>query len=137
MQLALGVLRIFLHDLGAGQTLLVAQLDAAQVEYTVLHCRQYPLAAAGGFALVERADDAEREMQSGAAVADLCAGDERRPVVKRRTREATKSAIGALAGKSRKGASAARAMPELTSWQIQRPAGRAAYRSPTQGASCR
>ena len=39
---------------------------------------EHLLAAAGADALIERRDDAEREMQAGAAVADLRAGDERR-----------------------------------------------------------
>src|ERR1700722_7580187 len=80
-ELALGELRVFLHDLGAGQALLVAQLDATQVQYPVLHRRQHALAAAAGLALVQGADDAKRQVQAGAAVADLGAGDQWRTVV--------------------------------------------------------
>ena len=47
----------------------------------VLHRRQHLLAAAGRVALIERGDDAERQVQPGAAVADLRAGDHRRAVV--------------------------------------------------------
>ena len=60
------------------EALLVAQFHAREIEHAVLHGAQHALAAAGAVALVERADDAEREMQAGAGVADLRAGDERR-----------------------------------------------------------
>src|SRR5262249_33564297 len=60
------------------EALLVAQLDAREVEHAVLHGAQHLLATAGALALDQRAADAEREMQPGAAVADLRAGDERR-----------------------------------------------------------
>src|SRR5260221_10510888 len=62
------------------QTLLIAQLDAREVENAVLHGAEHALPAAGADALIERADDAECEVQAGAAVADLRAGDERRAV---------------------------------------------------------
>ena len=64
-----------------GEPLLVAQLDAAEVEHAVLHRGQHALAAAGALALVERAHDAERQMQAGAGVADLRAGHQRNAVV--------------------------------------------------------
>src|SRR3984957_7248599 len=80
-ELALGELRVFLHDLGAGQALLVAQLDAAQVQDAILHRRQHALTATAGLALVQRADDTEGQMQAGAAVADLRAGHQWRTVV--------------------------------------------------------
>jgi hypothetical protein len=51
-ELAVRILRIFLHDMRAIEALLVAQLDAAEIQDAVLHRRQHPLAAAGGFALV-------------------------------------------------------------------------------------
>src|ERR1700735_4422915 len=53
------------------EALLVAQLDAAEIEHAVLHGGGDPLALAAMGALIERGDDAERQMQSGAAVADL------------------------------------------------------------------
>ena len=53
------------------EALLVAQLDAGEVEHAVLHGGEHPLAASGAQALIERADDAEREMQPGAGIADL------------------------------------------------------------------
>src|SRR5262249_15505185 len=60
------------------QTLLIAQLDAGEIEHAVLHGAEHALPASGADALIEGADDAEREVQTGAAVADLRAGDERR-----------------------------------------------------------
>src|ERR671937_2954105 len=60
------------------QALLIAQFDAREVEHAVLHGAEHALAASGADALVERGDDAECEMHAGAAIADLCAGDERR-----------------------------------------------------------
>src|SRR5262245_45983181 len=48
------------------QALLVAQLDAGEIEHAVLHGGEHALAASGADALVERADDAEGEMQAGA-----------------------------------------------------------------------
>ena len=60
------------------EALLVAQLHAREVEHAVLHGGEHALAAAGAQALVERRHDAEREMQTGAGIADLRAGDERR-----------------------------------------------------------
>ena len=62
------------------EALLVAQFDAAEIEHAVLHGAEHLLAAAGAVALIERGDDAEREMQPGAAIADLRAGDQRRAV---------------------------------------------------------
>src|ERR1700759_2089683 len=58
------------------ETLLIAQLDAREVEHAVLHRGGDALALAGMRALIECSDDAEGEMQAGAAVADLGAGDE-------------------------------------------------------------
>src|SRR5581483_12010802 len=60
------------------EPLLVAQLHTCEVEHTVLHGGEHALAAAGAVALIERADDAEGEVQPGAGIADLCAGDKRR-----------------------------------------------------------
>ncbi len=62
---AVRILRVFLHDVRAREPLLVAQLHAAEIEHAVLHRREHALAAAGGVALVERGDDAERQMQAG------------------------------------------------------------------------
>src|SRR3974390_1018469 len=79
-KLAVRVLWILLHHTGAGEALLIAQLDATQVEHAVLHRGQPLLPTTRRGALIERGDDAEGEMQAGAAVTDLCAGDERWPV---------------------------------------------------------
>jgi hypothetical protein len=46
------------------EPLLVAQLDAAEVQHAVLHRRQHALATAGALALVERAHDAQRQVQA-------------------------------------------------------------------------
>ncbi len=62
------------------ETLLVAHLDARQIKYAVLHRRGDLLSLACGRALVKRGDDAERQMQAGAAVADLRAGDKRQAI---------------------------------------------------------
>src|SRR5215475_7753522 len=59
-----------------GETLLVAQLDAAEVQNAVLHGSRHALALAGPGSLVECADDPERKVEPGPAVADLRAGDE-------------------------------------------------------------
>jgi len=60
------------------EPLLVAQFHPAEIEHTVLHGAEDALAAAGARALVERGADAEGEMQSCAAIADLRAGHQRR-----------------------------------------------------------
>src|SRR5262249_2418249 len=62
------------------ESLLVAQLDPAKIEHTVLHGGEHPLAAAGADALIKRRNDPKREMQTSAGIADLRAGDERRAV---------------------------------------------------------
>src|SRR6185436_5201609 len=76
---AFTVLAVFLQG-SVGEALLVAQFDAREVQDAVLHRSRNLLALAGHGALVECGDDAEREMQPGAAVADLRAGDERQAV---------------------------------------------------------
>src|SRR5450631_3630317 len=67
------------------EALLVAQFYAREVQDAVLHRGGDLLAAAGLRALIERGDDAERQMQAGAAVADLRAGDQRQAVAKPRS----------------------------------------------------
>src|SRR5437870_5077044 len=52
---ALAVLAVFLQR-PVREALLVAQLDAAEVEHPVLHGAEHALAAAGAVALVERRD---------------------------------------------------------------------------------
>src|SRR5579885_2498476 len=73
------VLAIFGERAGF-EALLVAQFHAAEVEHPVLHGRKHPLSPARAIALKERADDAERQMQTRAGIADLSAGDERRTI---------------------------------------------------------
>src|SRR5579864_1504932 len=60
------------------EALLIAQLYAAKIEHAILHRRLHALAFARHGALIERGDDAQRQMEPRAAVADLSAGDERR-----------------------------------------------------------
>src|SRR5262249_21680169 len=89
---ALAVLAI-LRERPMREPLLVAQLHAREIEHTVLHGAQHLLAAAGAGTLIERRHDAEGEMQPGAGIADLRAGDERRPLAEARGRG---GAAGAL-----------------------------------------
>ena len=63
------------------EALLVAQLDAAEVQHAVLHGDIDLLPAAGGVALEQGGDDAECQMQAGARIADLRARDQRRAIV--------------------------------------------------------
>src|SRR5690348_5432913 len=60
------------------QPLLVAQLDAAEIEHAVLHRDGDALALTRVGAVVERGDDTEREVQTVAGIADLRASDQRR-----------------------------------------------------------
>src|SRR5262245_37861836 len=69
-----------LLERAVAESLLVAHLDAAEVEHAVLHRGRDALTLAGPGALVERGEDADRQMQPGAGVADLCAGDKRQAV---------------------------------------------------------
>ena len=78
---AVGILRVLFQDLRPREPLLIAQLHAAQIEHAVLHRREHALTAAGRVALVQGRHDAQRQMQSGSAVADLRAGDQRRAVI--------------------------------------------------------
>ena len=80
-ELAVRVLRIFLER-PVLEALLVAQLDAAEIEHAVLHRRGHHLALVGPRPLVERGHDAEREMKPGAGIADLRAGHQRRTLAK-------------------------------------------------------
>jgi hypothetical protein len=64
------------------EPLLIAQLDAAQIQHAILHRHIDLLAAAGGVTMMQRAHDAQRKMQPGAGIADLGAGDQRRTIVK-------------------------------------------------------
>src|SRR4051812_16688709 len=73
---ALAVLAV-LGERPVSEALLVAELDAREIENAVLHGAEHALAPAGAVALIERRDDAEREMQAGSGIADLRAGDER------------------------------------------------------------
>src|ERR1700728_3875603 len=76
-----------------GEALLIAHLDAREVEHAVLHGGGDLLSLAGDGALIERGDDAARQMQPGAAVAYLRAGAQRRAVAESGGR---RGAAGAL-----------------------------------------
>src|ERR1700722_9211978 len=78
---AFAELAVFLER-AVGEALLVAQLDAREVQNAILHRGGDLLSLACDRALIERGDDAKRQMQPGAAIADLRAGDERQSVAK-------------------------------------------------------
>src|SRR5579862_2471143 len=86
------VLAVFLERT-VGEALLIAELHAREIEHTVLHGAEHSLAAARADALVKSADDAKRKMQASAAVADLSAGDERRPFAEAGGRRRTAGAL--------------------------------------------
>src|SRR5712672_895273 len=65
-----------------GEALLIAQLDAGEVEHAILHGSGDLLTLAGHRTLIKCGDDAERQIEPGAAVADLRAGDQRQSVAK-------------------------------------------------------
>src|ERR1700735_5044647 len=89
---AFAELAVFLQR-AMGEALLIAHLDAREVEYAVLHGGGDFLSLAGDGALIERGDDAERQMQPGAAVADLRAGDQRQAVAEAGGRRSTTGAL--------------------------------------------
>ena len=62
------------------EALLIAQLHAGKIKHTVLHGAEHLLTTAGAGSLEERRHNAKRQMQSGAGIADLGAGDERWPI---------------------------------------------------------
>src|SRR5215218_4646053 len=82
---AFAVLAVFLERT-MGEALLVAQLYAREVQYAVLHGRRHPLSAPRHCALIESCDYPERQMQAGAAVANLRAGHQRKSVAEARGR---------------------------------------------------
>ena len=90
---ALAVLAVF-GERTFFDALLVAQFHAREVEHAVLHGAEHLLAAAGAVALIKRRHDAEREMQAGAAVADLRAGDQRRTFAETGGRSRAARALG-------------------------------------------
>src|SRR5262249_35402611 len=76
---AFAILAVFLER-AVLEALLIAQLHPAQIEHAILHGGEHALAAARAVALIERADNAERQVKPGAGIADLRAGDDRRAV---------------------------------------------------------
>src|ERR1700674_3519024 len=75
------VLAVF-RERAVGEALLIAQLDAGEVQHAVLHGSGDLLTLAGDGALIKCGDDTERQIQPGAAVADLRAGDQRQAIAK-------------------------------------------------------
>ena len=75
---ALAVLAVF-RERSMLEALLVAHLHAGEVQHAVLHRAGNTLALARHAAMIERRDDAKRQMQAGTRIADLRAGDEGRP----------------------------------------------------------
>jgi hypothetical protein len=69
-----------LRKLPARKALVIAELHAAEVHHAVHHRDFDVLALPGAVRLVQCAEEADREMQPGARVADLGAGDERRAI---------------------------------------------------------
>src|SRR5207249_2320407 len=90
---ALAELAVFLQR-AMGEALLVAQFYAREVEHAVLHRRSDLLATASRRALVKRGDDAQCQMQPGAAVADLRAGHQRQAIAKSGGRCRAAGALG-------------------------------------------
>src|ERR1700730_9026817 len=86
------VLAVFLER-AMGEALLIAQLDAGEVQDAVLHRGGDLLAFARRRALVQRGNDAERQMQAVAAVPDLRASAQRQPVAKAGGRSRTAGAL--------------------------------------------
>src|SRR3546814_6814946 len=67
---------------------------SAVVQHAVLHGRHHALAAARLLAMEQRGDDAEAEVQAGAGIADLRAGDQRRAVAEAGGRGGAAGALG-------------------------------------------
>src|SRR3546814_14261458 len=67
---------------------------SAEVQHAVLHGRHHALAAARLLAMEQRGDDAEAEVQAGAGLADLRAGDQRRAVTEAGGRGGAAGALG-------------------------------------------
>ena len=63
-----------------GQALVVAEFDPAEVHHPVHHRHLHVLAVARAIGLVQRRQEADRQMQSRAGIADLRTRDERRAI---------------------------------------------------------
>ena len=78
-ELAVRILRILLER-PVRQPLLIAQLHAAQVQHRILHGDRHALPAAALLPVQQRGENAGHEVNAGARVANLGAGDERHAV---------------------------------------------------------
>src|SRR5258705_1184530 len=83
---AVRILRILLEVADALETLLVAQLDAAQVQHRVLHRDGHLLPLARLVAADQRRQDADRDVHARVAVAERSRADGRRTVPEARRR---------------------------------------------------
>ena len=59
---------------------MIAELNAAEVHHAVHHRHLHVLSFAGAVALVQRGQQPDREVQAGPGIADLRAGNKRRPL---------------------------------------------------------
>src|SRR5271157_3944649 len=91
----LAELAIFLKGT-VSEALLIAQLHAAEVQHTVLHGAGDPLPPARSHPLIQRRDNAEREMKSCSGVADLCGSHQWQPIAKTGGGGRTAHALGGI-----------------------------------------
>ena len=78
-EISVGILRIFLER-SVLESLLIAKLDATQIQHRILHRDGDALAASRLLALQQRRENARNDMDARARVANLRAGDERHAV---------------------------------------------------------
>ena len=90
---AVGILRIF-RQRSSRQALLIAQFHPAKIEHRVLHGAGDALALAALLALKKRREDSCDEVNAGAGIADLRAGDERRTIFESRGARRAAGALG-------------------------------------------
>ncbi|MNS54088.1 hypothetical protein D3C72_868680 [compost metagenome] len=77
---AMRILRVLFQEAQAVQALLVAQLDPAQVEHSVLHRHGHLLALAGLVAADQRGEDADGQVHAGVGIAQRRGGHRRRAI---------------------------------------------------------
>jgi len=75
------------------EPLLVAELDAAEIQHRFLHGHEHPLALTCLLTLHEGGEDADQEVHAGVAVAERGAGDRRRAVPETRRRGVAAGAL--------------------------------------------
>src|SRR6185436_6076092 len=82
------ILRVLGQVADALEPLLVAELDAGEIQHRFLHGHEHPLALAGLLTLQEGGEDADQKVVAGVAVAERRAADRRRAVPEARCRGA-------------------------------------------------